>query len=133
VSERRKSSGLSTGLSRRDALKLLGLGAGAVLLEACKRKPIVKTLIPPTERPTQKPTKEPTPEPTPTIPPIPDNGVGGAPYPTSAEGFGEVGGNPEELRSGIMELSGGDLANVEFLLKWRLWKEYNEANPDKIQ
>jgi hypothetical protein len=45
-------------LSRRNFLKLLGLGAGAVLLEACR--PVTRTLIPPTEKPTQKPTKEPT-------------------------------------------------------------------------
>jgi hypothetical protein len=62
--------------------------------------------------------------------PVMSNGVEAElPYPATAEGFGQAGGDPEVLRAGIMELSGGDLANVEFLLKWRLWRQHNDINP----
>ncbi|MBU1085156.1 MAG: hypothetical protein ABIJ43_05375 [Candidatus Beckwithbacteria bacterium] len=72
-----------------------------------------------------------TASPTPEVTAVVDNGIQGKPYPVSTEGFGLAsGGNEIQIRDAIYELSGGDAQHIELLIKWRLWRQYNDAHFD---
>ncbi|MEW6718428.1 MAG: hypothetical protein AB1345_13125, partial [Chloroflexota bacterium] len=88
-------------LSRIHAFPLLSL---ALFLTACTALP--SSVPAPTHTPTAIPTERAIPTSTPTIIPavlpVLSNGISeDLPYPTSSEGFGAAGGDPEVLRLGI--------------------------------